>query len=86
MSVRRDEAEATDDGEVLVIGALVLQFRRLLPLLAVALLIAEMVPTYPYVVHLLLLHDRDVVRIGLRRRENAGRERQDDEHLRDEER
>lgn len=71
MSVRCNETETTSDGEEFVIGALVLQLRRLLPLLAIALLIAESVSTYPYVVHLLLFHDCDIVRI-LRRRENAG--------------
>lgn len=82
VSVRRDETEATDNAERLVLGALVLQLGCLLPLLAVALLVAETISTYPYVIHLLLLHDRDVVRIALRRRESAGRQRQNNQDLR----
>jgi len=85
VSVRRDETEATNDAERLVFGALVLQLCRLLPLLTVALLITEVIPTYPYIVHLLLVHDCDIIWIRLRRRENAGYECQNDKHLRDEE-
>lgn len=75
VSVRRDEAKATDNAEWFVLGALVLQLGRFLPFLTVTLLVAEVVSTYPYVVHLFLFHDRNIVRIALRRRENASYKR-----------
>lgn len=82
MSVWRDEAEASYNAKCLVIGAFILQFSRFLSLLAVALFIAEAISTYPYIIHLFLFHDRDIVWI-LRRCKNASYKRQDDEDLRD---
>lgn len=79
--VRCDETEATDNAHRLVVGTFVLQFGRLLSLLAVALLIAEVISTYSDVIHLVLFHDRDFVWVNLWRRQNAGYKRPDDEDL-----
>lgn len=82
MSVWRCVAEASYNAKCLVIGAFILQFSRFLSLLAVTLFKAKVVSTYPYIIHLFLFHDRDIVWI-LRRCKNASYKRQDDEDLRD---
>lgn len=82
MSVWRDEAEASYNAKCLVIGAFILQFSRFLSLLAIALFIAEAISAYPYIIHLFLFYDRDIIWI-LRCRKNASYKCQDNEDLRD---